>query len=145
MTLRTALSVLALASACGCAPSQTFKAPGGSRTVALDVRLPVDVLGTWIIDSEVETLTQELKKYNVHVAKLAATSDPIAVVDLGRITYRDWEEVDVSLVHNGKTAPAGRIGVPDLAWTTLQAAAITAAEVIARAVCGALPPGPDDP
>jgi hypothetical protein len=140
--LRTALSVVAIASACGCAPSQTFKAPEGSRTVALDVRLPVHVLGTWIVDSEVETLTEVLKRYNVHVAKLAAASDPIAVVDLGRITYRLWQEIDVSLVQDGKTAPVGRIGVPDLEWTTLQAAAIPAAELIARAVWGALPAPP---
>jgi hypothetical protein len=55
-------------------------------------------------------------------------------VDLGRFTYRDWQEVDVWLGGEGEEVALGRIRVPDLAWTTLQVAGIAAAELIARSV-----------
>ena len=132
--------VAALSFTSGCDESPAFPVPQGPpKRVALDVRLPVYVPGRWTEDTTSETLAEELKKYNIQVVDRRAHPDALIHVDLGRLTYREWQEVDVWLGDEGKEVSLGRIRVPDLAWTTLQVAAIAAAQLIARSVWTANP------
>jgi hypothetical protein len=127
--------------ACGCDQPPAFPVPHGPpKRVALDVRLPVSVLGSWIEDTTTETLREELAKYNIQVVVRGAHPDALVHVDLGQFTYLEWQEIDVWLGGEGKEVCLARIRVPDLAWTTLQAAAIPAAEVVALSVWTANPP-----
>jgi hypothetical protein len=128
--------------ASGCDEPPAFPVPRGpSKRVALDVRLPLAVPGRWTEETTSETLREELKKYNIRVVDRRAHPDALYHVDLGQFTYRDWQEVDVWLGSEGHEVTLGRIRVPDLAWTTLQVAGIAAAELIARSVWAANPPG----
>jgi hypothetical protein len=135
------LLVAAMFCGSGCDESPAFPVPHGPpKRVALDVRLPVYVPGRWIEDTTSETLREELRKYNVQVVDRRAHPDALVHVDLGQFTYREWQEVDVWLGGEGREVTIGRIRVPDLAWTTLQVAAIAAAELIARSVWTTNPP-----
>jgi hypothetical protein len=135
-----AVLVAAMSFASGCDESPAFPVPPGPpKRVALDVRLPVYVLGRWTEDTTAETVREELKKYNIQVVDRRAHPDALVHVDLGQFTYRAWQEVDVSVGAEGKEISLGRIRVPDLAWTTLQVAGIAAAELIARSVWMAKP------
>ena len=126
------VAVLSLALGCGEQPS-AFPVPSGSAAaIVLDVRLPVPVLGTWVVDGFSETLRLELAKYHIAVADRPSPATPLARIDLGEITYRRWQEVDVAVAYEGKTTPLGRIQVPDLEVTTLDVAAQPVAELIAR-------------
>jgi hypothetical protein len=139
-TLCSVVLVAATSFASGCDESPAFPVPPGPpKRVALDVRLPVYVLGRWTEDTTAETMREELNKYNIQVVDRGAHPDALVHVDLGQFTYRDWQEVDVSLGAEGKEVSLGRIRVPDLAWTTLQVAAIAAAELVARSVWTATP------
>lgn len=132
--------VAAMSFVCGCDASPAFPVPPGpAKRVALDVRLPVSVLGRWTEDTTAETLREELAKYNIQVVDPKAHPDALIHVDLGQFTLREWQEVDVWLGGEGHEVIVGRIRVPDLAWTTLQAAAIPAAELVARSVWLAKP------
>jgi hypothetical protein len=132
--------VAAMSFASGCDESPAFPVPQGPpKRVALVVRLPVYVLGRWTEDTTSETIREELKKYNIEVVDRRAHPDALIHVDLGQFTYREWQEVDVWLGGEGNEVSIGRIRVPDLAWTTLQAAAIPAAALIARSVWAAPP------
>jgi hypothetical protein len=127
--------VAAMSLAAACDESPAFPVPPGpSKRVALDVRVPGFVTGRWTEETTSETLREELKKYNIQVVDRGAHPDALVHVDLGRFTYRDWQEVDVWLGAEGEEVTLGRIRVPDLAWTTLQVAGIAAAELIARSV-----------
>jgi hypothetical protein len=122
---------LALASSCDSPPA--FPPPSGPpRAIALDVRLPVYVLGRWTIDGFSETLRLELAKYNITVAERRSHESIVARIDLGRVTYRQWQEIDVALAHDDETTLLGRIQVPDLSMTTLDVAAQSVATLIAK-------------
>jgi hypothetical protein len=117
----------------GCAAPPAFPVPEGSRKrIALDVQLPVAVLGTWTTDGFRETLRLELAKYNVAVVDRRQSPDAVALIDLGRWTYGSWQEIDVGLDEDGHVAALGQIRVPDLSMTTTDVAAQTVAELIAR-------------
>jgi hypothetical protein len=125
----------ALALACACDQPPAFPAPQGPpKRVAVVVSLPVYVLGTWTEETSLDALRDQLAKYNVEVVDRSAHPDAVYQVDLGQFTYRTWQEVDVWLRRGDERLPAGRIRVPDLQWTTLQAAAVPEAELIARSV-----------
>jgi hypothetical protein len=132
--------VAAMSFACGRDESPAFPVPRGPpKRVALVVRLPVYVLGSWTEDTTGDTLREELAKYNVQVVDRRAHPDAVVHVDLGQFTYREWQEIDVRLGGEGKEVSLARIRVPDLEWTTLQAASIPAAELVARFVWTANP------
>ena len=63
-------------------------------------------------------------------------------IDLGQVTYRQWQAIDVSFVVAGEANRVGRIRVPDLGTWTLEAAAQPVAAIIARRVWGVAAPGP---
>jgi hypothetical protein len=131
--LRPALLVAALTIVAACSNGAAFPVPNGPpRAIALDVQLPLWVLGRWTIDGFSETLRAELAKYNVVVVDRRASPAGVAIVDLGRWTYRDWQEVDVAVVDRGETTPLGRLRVPDLSMTTLDVAAQSVAALLAR-------------
>jgi hypothetical protein len=116
-----------------CAAPAAFPVPEGPpKRVALDVELPVDVLGTWTTSGFTETLRLELAKYNIAVVDRSQLPDATVLVDLGRWTYRSWQEIDVALDDDGKAETLGRIRVPDLSTTTTDVAAQIVATLIAR-------------
>src|SRR5258708_14985574 len=87
---------IALALAGSCDPPPAFPVPSGPpRAIALDVRLPVYVLGRWTIDGFSETLRLELAKYNITVVQRRSPEPIVARIDLGHVTYRQWQEIDV--------------------------------------------------
>jgi hypothetical protein len=142
--VRFAFSWLALSLACGCDTPPAFPAPSGpAREIALDVQLPVYVLGTWVVDGFSETLRLELAKYNITVVSRRLRPGVVALIDLGHFTYRDWQEVDVALVHDHETTPLGRVRVPDLSMTTLDVAAQPVAALIARWIWTTAMPTPE--
>jgi hypothetical protein len=133
---RAALFLVALALAWGCDTPPAFPVPRGPpRTIALDVRLPVVVLGTWTVDGFSETLRLELAKYNIRVDDRRSRPGVVALINLGRLTYRTWQEIDVALIiRDDKTTPLGRIAVTDTSMTTMDVAAQSVAVLIARCI-----------
>jgi hypothetical protein len=122
---------LALVGSCETPPA--FPVPAGpAKPIALDVELPVAVLGRWTVNSFSDTLRAELVKYNITVVDPESQPGLVALIDLGRFTYRDWQEIDVALTHDDGTTPLGRIRVLDLSATTLDVAAQPVAALIAR-------------
>jgi hypothetical protein len=118
-----------------CAQPPAFPVPTGPpRHVALDVRLPVYVLGTWTVDEFSEALRHELAKYKIDVVAAASNPGLVARVDMGRWTYREWQEIDAALVREKDVIPLGRIRLSDLSMTTLDVAAESVAVLIARGV-----------
>jgi NADP-dependent 3-hydroxy acid dehydrogenase YdfG len=117
-----------------CDTPPAFPVPGGPpKTIALDVRLAVYVPGTWTADGFSETLRLELAKYNIRVVGRRSRPEAVARIDLGRITFRGWQEVDADIVYDDQTTtPLGRIRVEDLSMTTLDVAAQPVAVLIAR-------------
>ncbi len=130
---RALLLLVALALAWGCDTPPVFSVPSGPpRAIALDVRLPVDVLGTWTVDGFSQTLRLELAKYNIKVVDRRSRPGVVALIDLGRLTYRAWQEIDVAVAHDDKTTPLGRIALTDTSMTTFDVAAQSVATLIAR-------------
>jgi hypothetical protein len=116
-----------------CASPPAFPVPQGPpKRVALDVQPPLSTIGTWSTASFSETLREELGKYNIVVVGRDAQPDAIAVVDLGRFTYRSWQEIDVSLAKDSRVSELGRIRVPDLSMTTTDVAAGMIATLVAK-------------
>jgi hypothetical protein len=124
--------------------------------IALDVQLPVYVVGRWNLREFSESLCLELAKYNIKVVGREPAPDDVALIDLGRWTYWDWQEIRVALVHADTTTPLGQVRIPGLSaraangapaptavqsTTTLDAAAVPVAELIARKIW-ARPPEP---
>jgi hypothetical protein len=133
-TISAALCLLTLAS---CASPPAFPVPANEhKTVALDVRLPADFLGTWTTAGFIETLRDELAKYHILVVRRAEDPDAVARIDLGRVTYHTWQEVDVSL----DDVDVGRVHVPDLSMTTTDVVAQLVATVIAQRLWAHEPP-----
>jgi hypothetical protein len=133
------LALLTLAVACDVPPA--FRAPAGPPfPVALDVEMPVYVLGSWLIDGFNESLRDQLAKYNVQVVTRRDAAAAVAEIDLGLWGYQ--QAVDVYVVRGGRRVHAGRVLVVDHASTTLDAAAILVAEVIARAIWAPSPAPP---
>jgi hypothetical protein len=130
-----------LAILAGCASPPAFPVPvGPPKRVALDVEPPVAALGTWSTASFSETLREELARYNIVVVPRNEQRDAVAVVDLGRFTYRSWQEIDVFLDVDDRLSELGRIRVPDLSMTTTDVAAQTVATLIARRLWAFEPP-----
>jgi hypothetical protein len=129
---------------CACESRPAFPGPAGPPVpVALDVHFAHWTLGTWALDNFDEELATQLAKYNVRVVDPKTRPRLVARVDLGLLGYR--QAVDVYLVHDGVSDGAGRVRVPDLSPTTLDAAAPLVAAVVARAVLkdrGLVPGGP---
>jgi hypothetical protein len=125
-----------LAFSFGCTkPTPEFPCGSGPpKPIALDVQLPVYVLGRWTVDSFSETLTLELARYNIAVVDRRSAPRIIALIDLGRWTYRSWQEIDVGLARAGETIPVGRVDVTDLSTSTLDVAAQSVALLIAKAI-----------
>jgi hypothetical protein len=124
-------AVIVLVASCASPPA--FPVPEGPpRRVVLDVQLPVYGLGTWSTAGFTQTLRQELAKYNIVVVEPSETRDAIATIDLGRWTYRTWQEIDVTVGDDRRAVVAGRIRVPDLSMTTTDVAAEMVATLIAR-------------
>jgi hypothetical protein len=131
----TLLLAAALALVAGCDLPPAFAVPSGPpRSVALDVELPIHVLGRWTVDGFSDTLRMELAKYNIEVGPRRSEGDVVALIDLGRVTYRDWQEIDVALARGDAMSPWDRVHVPDLSMTTLDVAAQSVAALIARRV-----------
>ncbi len=79
---RALLLLVALALAWGCDTPPVFSVPSGPpRAIALDVRLPVDVLGTWTVDGFSQTLRLELAKYNIKVVDRRSRPGVVALID----------------------------------------------------------------
>lgn len=89
-------------------------------------------LGTWALDNFDEELATQLAKYNIRVVDGKTRPRLVARVDLGLLGYR--QAVDVALLSWGNREGTGRVLVPDLSPTTLDAAAPLVAAVVARAV-----------
>jgi hypothetical protein len=124
---------VALSTLWSCDTRPAFPVPSGpAAVIALDVQLPVAVLGTGIVDGFSETLRLELAKYNIAVEPPRSRQEIVALIDLGRIAYRQWQEIDVAVAHDDETTPLGRIQVLDLSMTTLDVAAQPIAALIAR-------------
>jgi hypothetical protein len=105
------------------------------------VTLPVYVAGTWAISSFTDALRIELAKYRIDIVEPRAKPlVPAFQIELGQITYRQWQEIDVIAVGGGQAALLGRVRLPDFGMSTVEAAAQPVAEIIARRVWSN-PPG----
>lgn len=128
-----------------CDTPPAFPIPSGpAKPIALDVRLPVYVLGRWTVDAFSDTLRAELAKYNITVVDRPSSSRMIALIDLGRWTYRSWQEIDVALAHDDEKTALGRIRVADTSMTTLDVAAQSVAALIARWIWTTMPPSGEE-
>ena len=130
--VRAAFAIGIAGAACDAAPA--FPVPAGPpKTVALDVRLPVYMLGRWVVDGFTQTLVMQLGRYNIRVVGRSAGPEAVARVDLGQFTYRQWEEVDVLLIRGERAvSEPDRIRVPDLETNTLDVAAELVARIVAQ-------------
>lgn len=137
-----ALVSLMLALIAGCAETEPAFAvpPGPARSVAVDVQLPVYVVSRYPISSFVAAIRIELAKYHVDVVEGAPDGAEAAVeIDLGELTYRQWQSVKVRAVNNGRFLPLGSVRLSDLTESTIEAAAQPVAIIVARYVWGAPP------
>lgn len=142
MNLRSFLFVAAVAGLAGCESPPAFPVPQGPpQELALDVEFARWTMGTWSLDEFDEELATQLAKYNIRVVDPRARPRLVAHVELGLLGYR--QAIDVDVVRDGVARRAGRVRVPDLSMTTLDAAAPLVAAVVARAVWmpGAPPQG----
>jgi hypothetical protein len=126
--------------AIGCEAPPAFPVPDGVRRfIVVDAALPVEVLGTWTIDSFVEALGVELAKYRIVLEKPEGHRLGTQVhVTLGSFAPRQWQSVNVYF--DEETAPAGSVRVPDATLTTFEVAAEPVAMIIARRVWGVAGP-----
>jgi hypothetical protein len=120
----------------GCkAPAPSFPIPSGPpKEIALDVQLPVYVLGRWLVDGFSETLRLELVDYNIKVVDPKARPSTVAEIALGHFTYPQWQVIDVVIVSGANVVQAGHVRVTDLEMTTLDASAPLVAMLIARSI-----------
>ncbi len=98
--------------------------------------------GAWSVDEFSGELAKQLTKYNIKVVEKTSAHDLVAKIDLG--IWGNRHVIAVVLDRNGEEALAGRVGVPDLSWTTLDAAAEPVAQIIARKAWGIPEPPPAD-
>lgn len=136
------ITALTLSLVGGCESPAAFPVPPGPpRSIAVDVTLPVYVAGTWAISSFTDALRIELTKYRIDIVDPKAHPlAPAFQIDLGQITYRQWQEIDVSAVGVGQATLLGRVRLADLGMSTVEAAAQPVAVIIARRVWSN-PPG----
>jgi hypothetical protein len=131
-----AAGVLALSLVCGCEERPAFSVPPGPpKLIAVEAYLPVYVPGNWATSSFKDALRVELAKYRLKIVD--AEPEPVVAtfqIELGQFTYRQWQTIDVNFVVEGGATRIGRIRVPDLETTTLEAAAQPVATIIARRV-----------
>lgn len=122
--------------AIGCEAPPAFPVPTGVRkAIVVDAALPVDVVGTWAVDSFVEALGVELAKYRIDLEKPTGHRlDTHVHVTLGSFAPRLWQSVDVYF--DEETTAAGSVRIPDTRLTTFEVAAEPVAMVIARRVWG---------
>ena len=131
--------LLLLLAVVACETGPAFRVPGGPPIpVALDVQFPVYTLGTWSIDEFSEELGRQLVKYNMRVVDRKTRPPLVAEINLG--VLHNWHAIDVYLVRDGQTTPAGRVRVPDLSMPTLDASAQLVAPLIARQAWGLAAP-----
>jgi hypothetical protein len=72
-----ALLVLALPPVAACDTRAEFPVPSGPpQVVVLDVRLPVDLLGSWVVSAFSDTLRRELARYNIQTTELPPAPKP---------------------------------------------------------------------
>jgi hypothetical protein len=137
-------TALVLSLVWGCEASPAFSVPSAPpKLIAVEAELAVYVLGNWAIRSFTDALRIELGKYGIKIVD--TKSQPVVAtvqIDLGQVTYRQWQAIDVSFVVAGEANRVGRIRVPDLGTWTLEAAAQPVAAIIARRVWGVAAPGP---
>jgi hypothetical protein len=73
----------------GCeAPLAFAVPPGPARAVALDVQLPVYVVGRWATHAFTDSLRIELARYRVGMVDTKVDPRCLFHVDLGKFTYR---------------------------------------------------------
>ena len=126
------LLVLGLAA---CESGPAFAVPAGPPIpVALDVEFPFYTMGTWALDEFKEELGRQLAKYNMRVVPHGPEAHRIAAINLG--LWNNHQAIDVYLSHDGEPEFAGRVRVPDLAMTTLDASTQLIAPLIARRAWG---------
>ena len=119
MRLAPLLLLFLTTAACGSEPA--FPVPAGPPLpVALDAQFRFYTMGTWAIDSFDDELASQLRKYNMVVVDRRAAPHLVAEIDLGVLANPN--AVDVYLVRDGART-VGRVRVPDLAPTTLEASA----------------------
>jgi hypothetical protein len=128
----------------GCeAPAAFPVPPGPPKFVAIDANLPVYMLGNWAVRSFTDALRSELAKYGIQIADPKSQPAVATIqIDLGQVTYRQWQAIDVSVVVAGEATPIGHVRVPDLGTWTLEAAAQPVATIIARRIWGVAAPAP---
>jgi len=129
------LPLLAALTLAGCESKPAFQAPAGPPArVALDVRLPVDTIGTWTTDRFSQELALQLAKYNVVVVGRHEVAPTVARVDLGLWGYRS--AIDVYVERDGSKTYAGRVVLPDTTQSTIEASAQLVAPLVARDAWG---------
>jgi hypothetical protein len=141
MTFRPFLLAASVALLSACESPPAFPVPQGPpQALALDVEFAHWQMGTWALDEFDEELATQLAKYNIRVVDRRTQPHFVARINLGLPGYR--QAVDVDLLRDGEPGRAGRVMVPDLSMTTLDAAAPLVASVVARAVWfpGTVPP-----
>jgi|SRR5271166_2262172 len=142
MVLRAAglcLGVMWAASACEAPPAFPVP-PGPPRAIAVDVRLPLYVVGTWGVTTFTDALRIELAKYRIAIVDhVPGSIGPAFEVDLGEFTYRQWQSIDVSSFGASKVVPIGSVRLGDVGMDAVEAAAEPVAILIARSVWGVTP------
>jgi len=129
--MRLAPLLLVFLAGAACESSAAFPVPGGPPLpVAIDAQFRFYTMGTWAIDGFDEELAAQLRKYNMVVVDRRAAPHLVAEINLGVLA--NPQAIDVYLVRDGARAYAGRVRVPDLSPTTLEASAQLVAPLIAR-------------
>jgi hypothetical protein len=129
-----ALLVLVL-TVVACESGPAFAVPAGPPIpVALDVKFPVYTMTTLTIDEFSDELGRQLAKYNMRVVPRGPEAHLLAAINLG--LWNNHQAIDVYLSHDGEPEFAGRVRVPDLAPTTLDASAQLVAPIIAQRAWG---------
>jgi len=107
-------------------------------SIAVDVEPATWSVG-WVMPTRsfADTLRGELARYNVHVVERGRPAEIVALVDLG--LWNNWRAIDVAIERGGQTVHVGRVTVPDLSMTTLDAAAGLTAAIIARGIVTTTP------
>jgi hypothetical protein len=132
-----ALLLLALTPV-ACESQPAFPVPAGPPIpVVIDAQFPVYTMGTWRTDEFTDELARQLAKYNMRVVPRGSEPHLIAAINLG--LWNNYHAVDVYLARDGEPEFAGRVRVPDLAPTTLDASARLVAPLIARRAWGLTP------
>ena len=103
-------------------------------------------MSRYAIGGFVDSLRIELAKYRVDVVQPGTPgASALVEIDLGQVTYRGWQSVDVRSVEGGMAKPIGSVRLPDLHETTLEASAQPVSVLVARYVWCSAPPAATSP